>query len=317
MKRIPFMFWALFALVTTAYAAPQQTVKKYLTSEEAAIAQVKQWQKTGKAKPIISDDGEVLFPYGQGTPTLVCAKFRACDIRLETGEVVVDKPKTGDSASWSIGKMESGPDDAVTVHIIIKPRVEGILATNLIIPTDRRVYYVNLKSTEADGDYIGRAAFYYPEEMTASWGRELIKKKQETAKAQEPVCSDLAPVSLDNLNLNYKVTGDAPFKPSRVFNDGSKTYIQMPPSVSNSELPTLVVTDDKDNPILVNYRVPRPCQTGHIKGLYYIVDKVITRAMLVLGQDDTLKKIMIEQSMQPEQATRKTRGWSLFGKEDE
>ncbi len=313
MKNIVYVLWALFALGGSQAAAAQQPVKKYLTAEEAAMSQVKQWQKTGQAKPIISDDGKVLFPFGQGTPTLTCATLRACDIELEPGEQVVDKPKTGDSSSWSIGRMESGPEDDKVIHVIVKPRFEGKWATNLIVPTDRRVYHINLRSTDPDKDFISRAAFYYPEDLTASWGREAVKKKAEVDKQQAPVCTDLAPVALEKLNPDYKITGEAPFKPVRVFNDGVKTYIQMPASVSTGEMPDLVVTDDKDKPILANYRVPLPCQAGNTRGLYFVVDKVITRAMLVLGQDDSLKKITITLNATNADKPAKSRGWSLFG----
>src|SRR3989338_5329740 len=94
----------MLCLATAAWAEPV----KYLRAEDAALAQAKKWQRTWDAKPILSDDGKVLYPFGQYMPTLTCSPLRACDIELEPGEEVVSKPMAGDTARWKMGKMESG-----------------------------------------------------------------------------------------------------------------------------------------------------------------------------------------------------------------
>lgn len=272
---------AVALLMPMAWAEPV----KYLRVEDAALAQAKKWQRTGDAKPILSDDGKVLYPFGQYMPTLTCSPLRACDIELEPGEEVVSKPMAGDTARWMIARMESGPADNTTIHVVAKPRAEA-LATNLIIPTDRRVYHIELKSVSTSKGYVHRVGFYYPEDMVAQWGRDTTKLKKLEAARDELVVSDLPSIALDQVDFDYKIDGTANFRPVRVFNDGKKTYIQMPSGVAYGEMPVLVVLDEKDNPMLVNYRN---------KHGYFIVDKVVQKAMLVLGSDDTMVKVTITQ----------------------
>jgi type IV secretion system protein VirB9 len=275
---------------------------KYLTAEDAAIAEAKRWQNSGQARPFMSDDGMVLYPFGQYLPTMVCSTLRACDIQLEPGEQVVDKPKTGDNARWIIGKMVSGPSDAEIVHIIVKPKAEAI-DTNLIIPTDRRVYHIKLKAAAKEGgDFVHRMGFYYPEDMVAKWGRDSAKEKRKAEEKEKGKVSELGDISLGDLDFGFNMEGDAPFRPSRVFTNGVKTYIQMPASVRSSEMPVLVVLDEQDKPLMVNYRIVPPkclpdCATT--QGDLFVVDQVIRKAMLVLGSDDTTVKVTIARNGVP------------------
>ncbi len=64
----------------------------------------------------------------------------------------------------------------------------------------------------------------------------------------------------------------------RVFDDGSKTFIQFPPGLKSSEAPALFVSSD-GNTQLVNYRV---------KGDYYIVDRLFDEARLIVGEQDQI-----------------------------
>lgn len=281
--------------VANAGAAEKRQVR-YLTAEEAAIAEAKRWQASGVAKPFLSDDGMVLYPFGQYLPTMTCSTLHACDIQLEPGEQVVDKPKTGDSARWTISKMVSGPSDAEITHVVVKPRAEAI-ETNLIIPTDRRTYHIKLRATAKEGgQYIHRMGFYYPEEIVAKWGRDAEKEKRKAEEKERNTVADLGEVSIENVDFGFSMDGDAPFKPSRVFTDGKKTYIQMPPSVRWNEMPVLVVLDEKEMPVMVNYRVRPPrClpSCADTQGDMFVVDQVIRQAMLVIGADDTTTKVVI------------------------
>ena len=62
-------------------------------------------------------------------------------------------------------------------------------------------------------------------------------------------------------------------QPIRAFDDGSHVYIQMPPRMKSSEAPALLV-DAGSGTQMVNYRV---------KGNYYVVDRLVTDAILVSG----------------------------------
>ena len=278
----------LLLVVTHAWAA-QPVQEKYLTAEDAAIAEAKQWQKSGEAKPILSDDGLILFPFGQYMPTLTCATYRACTIQLQAGEKIVDKGRIGDTR-FTVDDMVIGTPDKQTVVVAVRPLVEG-LDTNLFIPTDRRLYEIRLKSSaKPAGAYVNRIGFFYPEDMVVGWSNLDIKKQQAEQKHAELVQADLGShVSLDQLDWNYTIGGDASasFRPTRVLNNGEKTFIYMPPDNRHMSMPTLVILDEKGNPIAVNFRIkPYGCKDPACNewvGNMFIVDYLVKRAVLVMG----------------------------------
>lgn len=283
------LLMATLPLVSHAVAG-----KKFLTLEDAAVAQAKRWQQTGVAKPIISDDGKILFPFGQYLPTITCAPLRACDIELDVGELMTGKPMLGDSARWIVGKAMSGPTERQVTHIMVKP-VDTGLETNMIVTTNRRTYHVRLVSSANERDYLNRVGFYYPQEMVEDWN-DAAKEAQRRAKDDEAqVVTDLPATSVEKLDFGYAIRGDnTAFTPTRVFNDGVRTYIQMPTSMNVSEAPVLLLLDRDDKPQIVNYRV---------KDAYYIVDKLFDRAMLVVGVDSNQSKVSITWDKAPR------RGW--------
>jgi type IV secretion system protein VirB9 len=83
----------------------------------------------------------------------------------------------------------------------------------------------------------------------------------------------------DELRFDYAIKGDTPnWRPTRVFDDGQKIYIEFPEDLTVSEAPPLFITDGDDKiGKLVNYR---------IKGEFYIVDRLFDFAELRLGEKD-------------------------------
>jgi type IV secretory pathway VirB9-like protein len=96
-------------------------------------------------------------------------------------------------------------------------------------------------------------------------------------------------VNLNNLNFNYSIASDGFFrsfpswKPTRVFDDGSHTYIQFSASMSNKDMPVLFVLNGS-NQELVNYRSKAP---------YFVVDKIFKQAVLVMGVGRSQRKVFI------------------------
>lgn len=280
------MKWWATAIVCCLVASTGQAAgsKKFLTLEDAAVAQAKKWQETGVAKPIMSDDGKILFPYGQYMPTLTCAPLRACDIELEPGEIVTGKPLTGDTVRWKITRAESGSGEKKITHVVVKP-IDSNLDTNLIITTDRRTYHVRLYSSANERDYVNRAGFYYPESIVDEWSEAAQQAEQKKADKEKLVVSELPTLSIDKIDFGYKIDGDdARFKPVRVFNDGTRVFLQMPEAMKSDEAPVLLLMDKDDNPLLVNYRV---------KDGYYIVDKLFDRATLMVGTESSQSKVTV------------------------
>lgn len=288
------MLMVALVMSTLPLAATAASGKKFLTLEDAAVAQAKRWQETGVAKPIISDDGKILFPFGQYLPTVTCAPLRACDIELDAGELMTGKPMLGDSARWVVGKATSGPAERQVTHVMVKP-VDTNLETNMIVTTNRRTYHVRLVSSANEKDYLNRVGFYYPQEMVEDWNDAAKAAQQRSKEDEARVVTELPPTSIEKLDFGYAVSGEkTPFTPTRVFNDGVRTYIQMPASMASAEAPVLLLLDRDDKPQIVNYRV---------KDAYYIVDKLFDRAILVVGVDSNQSKVSITWDKAPR------RGW--------
>jgi type IV secretion system protein VirB9 len=69
-----------------------------------------------------------------------------------------------------------------------------------------------------------------------------------------------------------------------VFDDGSKTYVQMPTGVQNRQAPALVIIGQDGKGEMVNYRV---------KDRMYVVDRLFDRAQLILGAGKKAQKVEI------------------------
>ena len=110
-------------------------------------------------QPTVGQDGRVLYTFGAGLPTLVCAPLRVCIIELQPGEKLVGEPHIGDSVRWNLSPATFGSADLATAVIVLKPQASG-LDTNLLVTTDRRAYYLRLLSKPED--YVARVAFAYP-----------------------------------------------------------------------------------------------------------------------------------------------------------
>ena len=236
------------------------------------------WMSENHA-PAPGKDGRVLYTYGAGLPTLVCAPLRVCVVELEAGEKLVGEPQIGDSVRWIISPATSGSGDFTTAMIVVKPKQAG-LDTNLLVTTDRRAYYLRLISKPED--YLARIAFAYPENEAAKWKAQLAQQEKRRREEEE---ARIAPVeSLDHLYFGYRIQGgDENMRPIRAVDDGKKTFIQMTPNAAHRELPVLVVLG-ADGPEMVNYRV---------KGDMYIVDRLFERGALILGVGKKAKRAEI------------------------
>ncbi len=189
------------------------------------------------------------------------------DIQLKPGERITSPPTAGDTVRWTIAVMESKSGSQQTTHIILKP-TETDIETNLIIATDQHIYHLALRS---GGTHMPAVLWNYPEDNEARLQAALKKERASEAT-----------VTPENLRFSYEISGDeVPWKPLRVFDDGLKTFIQMPRQVKVNEAPVLFIVEPLEEPLLVNYRV---------EGDYYIVDRLFENAQLVVG---TKKKVLI------------------------
>ncbi len=241
------------------------------TGAEAVLLS-REWAESRNV-PVPGKDGRVVYPYGGGLPIVVCAPLHVCILELEPGEKIAGEPHIGDSIRWEISPSASGSGPDATPLIIIKPRIAG-LDTTMVVPTDRRAYYVRLESKP--NEYVARVAFSYPEDSKQKWQEYLVKQREaeREEKAAAERVAELPNTAIENMYWNYEIKcGDISTRPAHVMDDGAKTYIQMPVETIHRELPVLVVQGPNGSE-MVNYRV---------KDNMYIVDRLFDRAALLLG----------------------------------
>lgn len=107
-------------------------------------------------------------------------------------------------------------------------------------------------------------AWNYPQEEDAELALALSRQNSTERVGTSP----------EELHFDYHIEDkDYDWRPVRAFDDGQKTYLQMPQSLKVTEAPALFLIED-GKPMLVNYRV---------KGDYYIIDRLIEQLELRVG----------------------------------
>jgi P-type conjugative transfer protein TrbG len=247
--------------------------------------------------PAPGKDGRVIYVYGAGMPVLVCAPFRLCSLELQPGEHLTGKPEIGDSVRWEVTPVATGSGADETTEVTFKAQSAG-LDTDVVVPTDRRAYRLRLISDTRR--YIPVVAFQYPSDDAEKWKayqaqQERIKKQaaEESTRRVEQRSAErdkadgvvpLADGALDKCYFEYSIKGDSHFRPSRVFDDGQKTYIFMPNPERFHETPALLISVKGKKNEIVNYRVDKD---------RYIVDRLFNRAVLLVGVGKQQQKVEI------------------------
>ena len=116
-------------------------------------AAMRAW-RSGKPAPIIRTSEFIQYPYGLTEAVVTCEPLHVCDVELDTSEEI-QNVSIGDSSRWLVHPAFSGARETLTPHVMVKPTEYGI-ATNAIVTTNRRTYYLGLVSkAEGDPGYIG------------------------------------------------------------------------------------------------------------------------------------------------------------------
>lgn len=193
------------------------------------------------------------------------------DIQLRPDEVV-QKIGAGNTVQWSIDT------DVVAgvQHVYIKPTV-GNQRTNLVINTDKRSYRLIVNSTDSH-EYI--VLWRYLKEDA----EDNLKRHQDEVAAKEREAAQYRELAQRAFNTRFTVKKNkrvqAEYIPLSVFDDGTKTYIQVRPE-NKDNFPTVYSYElwDKSKLQLVNYR---------LKGDYLEIDKVLNGIKLTFSQDSYL-----------------------------
>jgi type IV secretion system protein VirB9 len=283
-------------VISNMYYSPNPSLSP---QEKAGLDISNRWRSSNSSalKPLDGTGGVVTFVFGASQPSVVCAVMQVCDIELQKGEVVTSA-NAGDNARWEVKPIVAGSGNNVVWHIAVKPLDVG-LDTSLLVTTDRRTYHVTLRSHR--DQYMARVAFTYPDDNSAQWDayrkRVAARKAAAADRSMDGYSADSSnPEYLGDLDFEYRIDGDARWKPVRVFNDGRKTIIQMPKAMEQTEAPALTLLRGKDSfwpwgseeeKVMTNYR---------IQGLRIIVDTVFDKAELVAGVGKSQDKVTIQRT---------------------
>jgi type IV secretion system protein VirB9 len=194
--------------------------------------------------PLPTDNRIVTFTYSpDAVYTLLTENGSGTHIQLGTDEGIVEKPALGDTIQW---RVSGGPK-----NLYVKPVRPGLMTTMTLV-TNKRVYEFELRSSPAGGKFYQKVGFVYPEEEQAVQLRAQMQAQQyiaEKTRLSDQIISPAADPS--SYHYGYTVTGDAPFRPIEVLDNGSKTFIHLP---HVQDLPALFLVNGKDKLELVHYR---------------------------------------------------------------
>jgi type IV secretion system protein VirB9 len=180
-------------------------------------------------------------------------------IEFEGGETI-NTISMGNPTLWLVETLDN--------RLFLKPVGEDNSETNMTVLTNKRVYHFELVAKEATGladkDLIFVVKFSYPDDKD--------KNILEFAKAPPSDEPDLRDLSI--YNFNYQYTGEKNIAPTKVFDDGTFTYLEF--ANKNTEAPAIYSVDSEGYESVVNYR---------IAGKYMIIEKVAPQYTLRNGND--------------------------------
>jgi len=220
--------------------------------------------KTGKPHFVNAHGFKTVVYDAHAKATIQCAPLHLCVMQLEQGEMI-NNIELGDTENWLIDTAMMGTREAHAYHITLKPKVTGI-ATDMVVSTTRRTYHIDLVSESGAKSEI--LHFHYPK-------KTLRRTLEKTHRLQARHASHTPFIDRQHLNVHYAIKGfHAPWFPVRVFDDGTKTFIELPPLAERFDLPVFYLKT-RHRYQLVNSRYRRP---------YMIVDSLFKQAVLIVGK---------------------------------
>lgn len=229
------------------------------------------------ATPLRGDSRLVEFAYDQDNTFLLLAKPKAVTHVQFAPDEVIQSVAAGDTANWEFTPTRNRK------NLFIKPRFDD-QETSLTVLTDKRSYQFVLRSTGDGKKWYQRVSWIYSRDMLLTMeGMEPVESAPVHAAAPAPAAQAAhrpAPdfettIEPSSLHFGYVISGDAPFRPRMVFDDGKFTYFKLPANLQ--ELPALFAVIDGNDFSLVNFEV---------KGDYLVAQRLMPQAVLKLGREE-------------------------------
>lgn len=217
------------------------------------------------ATPLPTDTRLVVFTYDSNNSFEILLRPKSVTHLQLGSDEKIKALALGDTIQWEWSKTADGQ------HLFIKPKFEKI-DTSATLITTKRTYQMILKSTTNEGRWYQRVTWEYRETMTL----EEMPDTKVAAEAEVVAQAKLSPgTAVENLNFDYEIEGNAPFKPVNVFDDSQFTFLRMPPKLK--ELPAVLMLTSDDDKELINYLV---------RGDYIVVQRLVDRLLLKIGKQE-------------------------------
>lgn len=201
----------------------------------------------GQVRPTASgsDAMHQTVSYAEGqTVVLEVAPGFQLTVELERDEQI-KSAAAGDGGSWQVSAPERSS------RLFVRPNV-GAVPTNLTVVTNRRSYYFLLvAASQMTASNALSVRFTYPQTLAAS--------REQEASPTRPSGS-------------YRIKGAATIRPSLIWDDGEKTFLDWPDGV---EAPAIFAIDGAGEETLVN--------SYHRDGSF-VIDAIYTRLLFRLDR---------------------------------
>ncbi len=256
------------------YIPADKSVPELEKGNETGLEAVKESQKRAVIKPEQYKYGTFYYHYSEELVYEIYAQpYHLTDICLETGEEIIADPLLSEDESvWELTSFEAvdSKTGGRVIHLTVKPAYSKLDST-LIVSTNRRVYHFRLKSF-AD-THMARVKFTYP---VKNFYKSQLTQESRTVETDFVRVTNPEFLSFD-YKIKYSIFRKPEWLPTRVYDDGQSTYIQVNDIVLQKQLPVLF--NEKNE--IINYTV---------KKNIFVVPRLIDKLTLRLGKE----KVVIE-----------------------
>ena len=224
------------------------------------------------ATPLRGDSRLVQFVYDADNTYLVLSKPKAVTHLQFAADELIQSVAAGDTANWELTPTKNRK------NLFVKPKYDDQDSSMTVI-TDQRIYQFVLRSTGEGKKWYQRINWLYGTELVVNMEAEppLVNQAAEirasASQADARSAAGMPGLQPDGLRFNYEISGDAPFRPLVVFDDGRFTYFKLPANLQ--EMPALFAVIEGKDYSLVNFET---------KGEYLVAQRLMPTAVLKLGR---------------------------------
>lgn len=202
-----------------------------------AVAQV-------QPQPVGSDARIQMVDYDPDQVVTISAA-QGYQVTLQFGaDERIENVAVGDSGAWQVTANHRGD------LLFVKPVQDGV-TTNLTVATDARIYAFELAPAFGGAATPYMIRFRYPTTVGDASGQVA---------------------EIGELTGSYRVSGVRALRPTRIGDDGVRTYIEWP---AHRPLPAVYTVDDQGREALVN---------GYMRDGLYVIDSVLQRLRFRIDQ---------------------------------